>query len=436
MLSIPLVLTGLLQSSMSFFENIFLAHLGPHVLAAGALVAWLFWTLISIIFGAFSSVNILVAHKHGAKDIEGISHVLRDGLILAILLAIPTFLLIWNIAPLFKLFGQSPALVALAMTYLHALAWGLFPKFILIVFYEMLIGLGHARVITIFTMLTIPLYILFSYTLIFGKLGLPMLGIAGAGWGMTIGDWFSAICLCLYVFLNKQYRCYLISIFNFKTHSYLCEMLKLGMPVGAMYGVEVCFFFAVTLLMGLISIQTLAANQVTMQFLGPLIGIIFSIAQAMTVRMGHELGANHPEEASRAGYAGMVVVTIFMSIVAIFYWLIPEVLIAIDFNIHIPQNFKTIQYAKEFMFIAAFFQLFESIRIAMFGALRGLKDTRFPLLASVISYWCIALPIGYVLSIYLKLGGIGFWYGMVVGAVFSSTLLFKRFKSKIHGYLH
>jgi len=188
-LAIPLVITGVIQSSVGFLQTIFLARLGESTLAAGALVSLLFFALIVLYFGTFSSVNILIAHKYGANDHRGISLVLRDGLILAIALTISTFLLLWNMSPIFLLFGQKKELVGLANLYLHGLAWGLLPKFILIVLFEFIIGLGHARTSMIFTMISIPLYIFFSYVLILGKFGFPELAIAGAGWGMSIGDW-------------------------------------------------------------------------------------------------------------------------------------------------------------------------------------------------------------------------------------------------------
>ncbi len=430
-LAIPLILTGILQSSLNFIENIFLAHLGEHALAAGALVGWLFATLIVVLFGTFSSVNILIAHKVGAKDILGISQVLRDGFLLAILLVVPTFILFWNMAPIFLLFGQKSELVELAKLYLHGLAWGLLPKFILIVLFEFIIGLGHTRVTMICVMLSLPLYIFFSYVLIFGKFGFPQLAIAGAGWGMTAGDWLTSFALCLYVFFSKHYRSYILAAFNFNKPFHLWELMHLGLPMGFMYCIEVGFFFAMTLMMGLIGVQYLAANQITMQYLGPLMGIIFCIAQAITVRMGHEIGANQIAAAERASYAGVLLAGIFMLIVAFFYWLVPEKLIAVDFNLSDPNYAATINIAKQFLFIAAFFQNFEAIRIALFGALRGLKDTRFTLFVSIISFWCIALPVGYVLSTWLKIGGNGFWVGMVIGVLFSVVVLYRRFRWKI-----
>lgn len=131
--------------------------------------------------GTFNAINILVAHKFGQNDHQGTSLVLRDGLILVFLLIIPTFLLFWNISFIFSLLGQKPELIALVTLYVHALVWGLLPKFILILSFEFLIGLGHTRFSMIFNLASIPLEIFFSYILIFGKLGFPALGLQVQG---------------------------------------------------------------------------------------------------------------------------------------------------------------------------------------------------------------------------------------------------------------
>ncbi|HEU5280678.1 MAG TPA: MATE family efflux transporter [Gammaproteobacteria bacterium] len=431
-LSIPLVLTGFMQSAIGFFENIFLSRLGPDYLAAGALVGWFYATLIVMIFGTLGAVNVLVAHKHGKKDIHGIANVWRDGLLFALVLVPPVFFLVWNMAPLFLLVGQHPHLVNLASHYLHALAFGLLPKLIMMVIIDALLGLGLARTITIFTVLTIPLYVFFSWVLIFGKFGFPALGIAGAGWGMTLGDWIASILICVYVLLDKQFRPYFRLLFSLKKPFYILDMIKLGLPMGLMYCIEVGFFLAMTLLMGVINIQSVAANQVTMQYLGPLMGSIFSIAQALTIRMGHEIGAKQIATAERAVYAAVCMVAVYMCVMAVIYWLMPDTLIAVDFNMTAASNVETIKLARDFIFIAALFQIIEAVRITLYGALRGLKDTHFSLLASVISFWFIALPIGYVTAIHFKFGGVGFWWGMVIGACCSVFLLSGRFKRKMH----
>jgi MATE family multidrug resistance protein len=433
-LAVPLALTGLVQSATWFFEILFLAHLGSATLAAGSLVSWFFGTLAVIMFGALSSINILVAHKHGANDVEGISLIARDGLILAIILTIPAILLLWNMAPIFSLFGQSDSVVALASSYLHALAWGILANFISMACLEVLIGVSKARVILIFSILSVSLNIICSYVFIFGKFGFSAYGIAGAGWGMTISYWMILVVLFIFISINKSCRVYFRNIFKFNSSFHLIELLQIGIPMGAMYCVEVAFFFALTLLMGLIGSDLQAANQVAMQYLELCMSMIFALSQAITVRMGHLIGADDIYSAKMAAYLGIAIAVLLNVIIAIFYWLTPDMLISIDFDIHNSDNSGLISMIKQFLAICAVFQIIESARIAYFGSLRAIKDTKFTMLTSIISFWCIALPIGYLLAMHLHIGGAGYWWGMVMGAGFSVVLLQWRFKSRISRY--
>lgn len=435
-LALPLALTGLLQSGVFFFETLFLARLGPEVLAAGSLVSWLFGTFVVMIFGILSSISILVSHKYGNKDHEGIKVVVRDGLKVAILLAIPSFLIFWNMSPIFLLFGQGQEIATIAESYLHALSWGLVPDFLMLAILEVIIGLGRARLILMFSILSVSLSIFFSYVFIFGRLGFPALGIAGAGWGMTITYWIMCIFLAIYVFINKDYRRYFYPLINLGKHSYMWELFRVGAPMGVMYCIEVAFFFALTLIMGSFSSQLMAANQIALQYMGTLMAVIFSIAQAVTVRMGHLLGAGNRRSAELAAYLGIAVSTVLMLLVGIVYLMYPIALISIDFDTDNLRNAPIVNYAVQFLAICALFQIFESIRITLFGALRGLKDTHFTLLVSIVSFWLIALPIGYSLATVGHLSGAGLWWGMVIGAAFSVPLLLWRFKYKIRQYGH
>jgi MATE family multidrug resistance protein len=433
-LALPLTVTAFSQSGAAFFETIFLAHLGPKILAAGALVAWLFGVFASAVFGSLNAINVLTSHKHGAGDKESISLIARDGLLLAALLLVPTFLLFWNMSPIFLLFGQPESVVVLANAYLHALSWGLFAMFASLACLEITMGIGHVRITLVFSMATCLLSIFFSYLLIFGKFGLPALGIAGAGWGMTISFWINTIFLMLFILTHKHYRTYFTHIFKFKKPSFLIELIQVGVPIGAMFCVEVTFFFALTLSMGLFGNQIQAANQVALQYLGIFMSMMFAIAQAATIRMGHLLGAGDSHFAERTGMIGMSIAILCMSIVAIFFWATPGLLISIDFDINNPNNFAIVNEIKKFLAISALFQILESARIVLFGLLRGLKDTRFTLFTSIISFWGIALPLGYFLAQHLHLGGQGFWYAMIVSVSFSIFLLFRRFKSKVKNF--
>lgn len=433
-LAIPLALTGSLESGVFFFETLFLAHLSPDALAAGGLVTWLFGTFAVIQFGVLGAINILVAQKHGAQDEHGISLVVRDGIWLALLFFIPAFILFWYMPSFFLLFGQSPAVVTLAQSFLHSLVWGLLPDLVMIALLEVIIGLGHTRIVLIFSMICVSLNIFFSYVLIFGKFGFPALGVAGAGWGTSISYWISGLLLTFYFFTNEKYKSYTKLLFVSHKPSYLTELLQIGIPMGMMYCIEVGFFFVLSLLMGTFGSNLLAANQIALQYMGTLMSIVFSMAQAITVRTGYLLGSGDNDSAERATYAGIIIIIIAMLIVAACYWVFPTALISLDLNTHAVSNREIIKYATQFLAICALFQILESIRIALFGALRGMKDTHFTLLISIVSFWGINLPAGYFFATRLGLGGNGLWWGMVLGAALSIPLLFWRFKLKVKDY--
>lgn len=428
----PLILSGTVGSAVVFFETVFLARLNQDALAAGALVSWLFGLFGVIAFGTLGSINILVSHKHGAQDLEGIARVFRDGGILAVLFSIPVFILFWNMGPLLLLLGQKPHIVALANLYLHGLVWGILPTLIGVAGIQFIIGLGHARVIVFFMLLSTIISLFFSFTLIFGQLGMPALGIAGAGWGTAIGSWVVALTLVGYIGFKQEYRLYVRHLFSIQKPFFIGELLKIGLPMGLMFCFEVGFFFALTLVMGALGGEMfLAANQIAMQYMGAVIGVIFSIAQGITVRMGYLLGSGDQSGAKRAAYIGVMLSMVFMSLFACIDWFYPDCLIAIDLDLTDPHNLPLITLIKQILIVSALVQIFEAIRLSLFGALRALKDTRFTLISSVLCFWGIALPVGYFLATSCQYGGPGLWWGMVFGAIISALLLFMRFQHKI-----
>lgn len=399
-------------------------------------MSWLFATFSVFINGILSSISILISQKYGANDKYSTHLVVRDGLKLCLILAILTFLVFWNMSFLFLLFGQSSTIVLISKTYLHSLVWGLLPNYLTIAFFAIIVGFGHTRVILIFNVISVVLIIFFSYILIFGKFSLPALGISGSGWGITIGYWITFILLSIYLLNNTRYKCYFQTLFNSTKKSFLSELLQVGIPLGVMYCVEEAAFFALTLRMGSLGSQVMAANQVVLQYMGLMLSIIFSIAQATTVRIGYLFGIGDIASLEQTGYSCIFISTTFMLIVAFFYWFFPLNLIALDFDIHNPKNMKTVLFAVQFLTICAIYQILDAMRISFFAVLRGLKDTRFTLLISFVSLWCIALPVGYLLTTFFNFSGDGLWWGMVLGACFNAISLFSRFKFKLDKSYH
>jgi MATE family multidrug resistance protein len=340
-------------------------------------------------------------------------------------------LLIWNLDVILLNIGQDPHMIALAKPYFHAMVWAIFPDLMFTVFLHFVMGLGHMRTNLVFTLLWVPLNIFLNYCLIFGKFGLPALGIAGAGYGMAISFWIIASIMAVYLLLSKTYRIYFQHIFHNAIPSALMELLRVGLPMGLMFCIEIGFFTCITLIMGTLSSHAVAANQITMQFLGQFSTVSFCFAQAITVRMGHCLGAQDILVAKRAAYIGMFMAFSFMCVVAVIYWLFAEQLVHLDLDPMIASNSKAIAMAKQLLAICAFVQIFESVRLTAFGALRALKDTRFTLLISILTFWLIAIPLGYWFAMKLQWEGNGLWWGMVISQFIGAVILVWRYQKRM-----
>ena len=430
-LAMPLVLSGLVQASLGFTSTLFLSHLGADSLAAGSLVSWFFATLMVVFWGIFTSISVLVSSYRGAGEDNKIACVLRDGLWLAVILCIPVSFLVWNMGPILYALGQKRVLVHMAIPYLHALSFGLLPDLIGLLFLQFVVGLEHMKTNLIFSMSWVIVNIILNYAFIFGHFGLPALGIAGLGWGNTYSYWLTTLAFGAYLILSPSYRHYFRHIFKPRKPFYFFELIKIGLPTGLMFTIEISFFFVLALELGHIGVKLLAASQVAIQYMGLFVTVLFAIAQAVTVRVSNRLGAHKPIDAHNAVHSGLFISFSIMSILALIGLIYPNILVGVDFSTITPKNSDVVAYAIAYLKIAVLFLLLESIRITLFGALRGHKATTITLLSSFLSFWCIAIPMGDLLTYSFGLGGIGFWYGMLFGGVFGVIFLWWCYNARI-----
>ncbi len=434
-LALPLVLSGLLESSLGLTNTLFLSKLGPEDLAAGALVIWFFATLMVIVWGVFTGISVLVSHQFGAENTKAIASILRDAVFLSLLLTIPLFFLIWNLGAVFILLGQSEQMVLKAEPYMHALAFSVLPDLVGLSFMQFLIGLGKTKTNLIFSLSWVPLNIFLNYVLVFGALGFPHLGMAGLGWGACLAYWITSLGLGLYLFLHPAYEKYIQALNLFSRVKYLWDLIKVGLPMGLMYSLEIGYFFTLSLMMAKLGLDEIDGNQIALQYLGFLSTFSFAMAQAITVRMGHALGAKNPAIANRAACAGILTAMSLMTVVFLIYLFLPSLLISFDFNLNNlnqTHHANLITQATKFLALMGLFQLIESARLTLFGALRAYKDTRFTLISSVFCFWGLALPLGYFFAhhefLYLNFGSGSYWLCASFGALVNVFLLSLRYK--------
>jgi len=431
LLSLPIIANGLLESSSNFTTTFLVAHLGEKELAAAALVSMLFATLMVIFWGTISGVSIVISHYHGAENTPAIRGVMRDSILLSLLVAFPIMILLWFAPDIFEWTGQSAFVVHESKRYLHALVWAVPFDLSGLTLMQLFQGISKPRINFIFTLLYIPFMIWMNYIFMFGKFGLPVMGLAGLGWSATIAFCLFLASISLFIYLTPFYRNYLKFSLASKTH-YFGEILKVGLPLGMMFCIEIGYFLILAVFFGKISQTLLSAHQLTIQYFWLAMNIVFSFDQAYSIRVGWRVGRKEPEWIAPIAFMGVGVVLIYTLIIGLFYWFIPHALVNIDF-IQAPTPRPALVHAAILLFFyIAIFQMCEGVRLTLFGILRGIKDTRFTLVNSIISFWGIALPIGYYLA-FIRYTNYpqGLWIGLIVSAVISSIVLGLRLRYKI-----
>jgi MATE family multidrug resistance protein len=432
-LALPIIANGLLESSYGFTNTFMVAHLGQTELAASALVTMLFVTVMVIFWGLISSTSVIISHYHGAENMPAIRGVLRDAIYLALILSIPIMMLLWFAPDIFLWSGQSAFIVREATKYLHALIWAVPADLLGFVIMQFFQGISRPRITFTFTLLYIPVLIFFNYILIFGKFGFPELKLAGIGWGAATAYTFVLALMLVFIYNIPFYRKYL----NFKdlpATRYFSELLRVGLPLGGMYSIEIGYFLMLAVMMGKISNTALAAHQIVLQYFWVSMNMVFSIGQALSIRTGWRLGRNEPEWVLPIAKIGQLTVMFYCCVIATIYCLLPHQLIALDFGQANTAAKPLSNIAVKLFICAGIFQLVEGCRITSFSILRGMKDTRFTMFNSIVMFWAIALPVGYYLAFHAgKSNPTGLWLGLIISAIFGAVVLGLRLIVKSQG---
>ncbi|HAU1796552.1 TPA: MATE family efflux transporter [Legionella pneumophila] len=420
-LAFPMALNGVIQVSMPVVKTVFLAQLSIDALAAGAIVGTLYALILYFLLGILSSISIFVAREYGAHHFKTIPLILRDGFLFGLVLIIFCFLIFQSIPQFLSLIIKNIRLHDLVSSYLNALVTGVPAHIFFFILIEFYLGIGQARFILKISIVYAFFNILASYCLIFGKFGMPFLGIAGAGWATSITNWLTLFFLVTYI--SKKYFVFvLFGLLSKSKPKFLMEIIRIGIPLSGIYGIEAVTFFVTNVFMGKISIITLAANQITLQFLSMTLAIIFSISRAITVRIGHLIGSRRHELIQRVVLTGWFLNVGLAIAISLLFWYWPIVLISFDLTMN-QQNKPLIDLASKFLLISGVFLIIDAARVTLIGILQSYKVTFYPMIISMFCFWMVALPLGYILAFPLNNKGVGLWSSLIIGNLLAVVLL-------------
>lgn len=426
-LAVPIVLVQLAQMSMSFVDVSMVGRLGTEALAAIVLGSTTFFTLMLVCLGVLIAVQPTVSQAVGAGDTEAAARGARQGLWLALILGVPFTIALGFAEPALLATGQAPETAALAADYLGAIRWGFVPNLCFVALRGLCEGDARPRPVLAVTLLGVVANVVFNYGLMYGAWGLPALGVVGTGWSSALTMTVMFLALAVVVRTGELARFRVFVGLRRPDPEALGALFRLGWPIGVGFGLEAGIFAATTLLVGRLPnhVVALAAHQIAINAASVTFMVPLGIGMAGAIRVGQAAGRGDADGARRAGWMATGLGAAFMVGSALLFWLAPEAVVWVYAGAD-PQP-EVAALAASLLGVAAVFQLFDGVQASVAGALRGLKDTRVPMLIAAFSYWGVGLTVGGTLGLGMGLGAPGLWWGLTLGLATAAVGLSARF---------
>jgi MATE family multidrug resistance protein len=431
-LSWPLVLANVAVNAMTATDFMMLGWLSPRALAAGALGFNLYQPAFLLGIGVVAALSPIAASKLGAGEgAGGIRRATQQAFLSALMIAAVTWIALSQTTPILIAIGEAPDLARDAGVYMRGFQWGLAPSLLFFAGRSVFAALERPRATLVAGLVAVAFNALANYALIFGKLGMPALGIIGSGLATTLSQALMLAVLVAASLIDPRMRpLRLFALPWLPAGRELAALWRLGLPIGATIVAEVGVFSAATLVMGLISRPALEAHAIALQIASLAFMVPLGLGQAATVRVGHAYGARDPSAISRAGWSAFGLTAAFAVLSATTMIAAPRLLIAPFIDVDAPANAGTVRLAYAFLFVAAIFQIFDASQATLANMLRGLHDSRWPLVIALLGYWAIGAPVGVALAFATPLGGVGVWIGLAIGLAVVAVLLMARWLGK------
>lgn len=427
-LALPIIMTGLADMAINFTDVLMMGWLGPQAIAAGILGAHFYAFLHFFGVGVLAAVAPLVAQSLGARRFRHVRRSVRQGLWAAVTIFVFGALMLLQAGSVLLALGQDSHLVGLSVGYLDVRGVGLLPGLVFLVLSNFLAAHSRPRAIMVVSLAAIGLNALGNYVLMFGHFGLPRLELIGAGISSAAVDTFAAASLLAFVLIDRRFKRYhILARFWRPDWPRYREIFSVGLPIAGAVLSEAGLFLASTLLVGRLGEAQLAGHAVAVQCASVAYMIPLGLGQAATVRVGLAVGMRDAAGVRRAGRIALVSGVAFMMVPALAFWLWPKAIANIYLDVNDPVNHAALGHAATFLAIAAIFQLVDGAQCMANGALRGLKDTRLPMLLAVFSYWGLGFTAAWWFGFVLEFGGAGIWAGLALGLGAAAVLLNWRF---------
>ena len=448
-LAIPMSLTQVINMGSVFICSVMLSHLGHEVLAASALIFATQMTLFMLGMSILFSVSFLVGHACGAKEYEKVGMFARQSWLIGFVASLPMILVLWNVGAILRAVGEPVALTYIVQKAMHGYMLGILPGCLLMGNLQLLYGTQHPRIALFSTLGGVLVLMSVSSSFMFGRWGLPALGVFGFGLGVASQMSFSFIVTSLLLIFHKDFKKYRLFDFAIFSRSVsqaghetvtrqkklagmkaLKEIFNLGWPMSVQISGELICSMVSTAMVGWIGVNQLAASQIVNRYALLLLVPIFAFSQAMGILVGAARGAQDFHRIQLLGRVGMrYVVALSLSVFLVFVFFGKGLSMPYLDSTRV-EYLPTLHLAVILFGIVAFTQFFDAIRNTLTGALRGLFDTKYPMIISVVVIWFVGLPLSYVLAFIFHLGLVGIALGNLIGIFLGMVLVIYRWRVK------
>ena len=432
-LAAPLVGANLLQMAVYAIDVVFVARLGTVEFAAATLGVFLYSLLQWALIGLTGACAPIIAAELGRRRhaVREVRRSFRMAMWLGVIAALPLLALLANGEALLLLAGQDPVVARRAGAFLDILLLCLVPGMLAGVMRTVAAALGRPGWALGVTALALALGLLCNWMFVFGNLGAPALGLEGSALASLTVTVAMAIAYALILVLDPRLRRYrLFGRWWVAEWARLREIVWLGTPIAATMTLEGALFGGAAFLMGLIGVTEVAAHAIALNIAAIAFQVPFGVAQAATIRVGMAYGAGDRTWIGRAGWVAIAIGIGFMAFTAIAMWLFPRLFVSLYVSVEAPANAAVVPLAIQYLAIAAAFQLFDGAQTVGAGVLRGLQDTRVPMIVAGLGYWVAGFGTAIALGFGLGWEGLGIWAGLLVGLVVVSALLLWRWAAR------
>lgn len=427
-LGLPLIGSHLAQMALHVTDTVMVGWYGVVPLAAVVLGASSFFIIFVVGSGFAKAVMPMVAAALGRDDEAQVRRDTRMGIWLSIAYGVLVYPIFWWSEPILLALGQQAEVAALAQEYMRVAGLGMVPALIVTVLQSYLSALHRTQVVLWVTLVAVAVNIAVNWALIFGNWGFPEMGVQGAAVATVVVQVLSLVILALYAHLLPDLRRFhLFQRFWRPDWHAMGQVFRLGLPIGLTGLAEGGMFQASALMMGSIGAVQLAAHGIALEVAALTFMLHVGLSSAATIRLARFDGQGD-RVALRQAAKVAVVISFGVAIASVALFLaIPGPIVALFLDLSKPESAAILAYGTVLLGVAALFQLADGMQVMALGLLRGVQDTRVPLILAAVSYWMIGIPCSYLLAFPLGFGGVGLWLGLVIGLVCAAASLMWRF---------